>query len=516
MLNACTPPRHAQAFSELREQHTRLSLVGVSSLMAGVPGGLPGQEEEALTILRGQLARAEAENASLRAKVASVGGGGTCTRCVDLQLAMALNPSFRPRTAAADTDVPPPAAAPQSAAAPQQQPQGSQQHGAPAMRATPLEPPRSEDLDFLGGASAALAVLAWAPAAYIWWRLLSIFSLPLLFAFFRIALPLPGAAAASSLRRAARAAAAVYGSLATAFAAAALLLRSSFGAAIFAAIAAWGLLVDTAATSGVGRALPALRKLSLWRNLARQQQVTLLHCAELDPSRAYLVCLHPAATLGPPAFLALGTDACGFARAFPKLNVRLAAFSSTLALPLLRELLLAAGLVADSDEALAGALGRGPGSVAVAAAGEPPPAGSLDRAGFRGAKLQQGAAVRRLARCALRSGAAMVPAYAFTDGVASAAADGDGAVGRVLLAAERALGIRLPVVPGALRELRLLAADVLAERAPVWLAPPAGALQPPLPRVRVVLGPPVAIAQARLCLPPCLRHGLVLTASCGL
>jgi len=443
---------------------------------------------EAVALLREQLRVREAELATLRAA-----RPGVCARCAEVALALAVHPAFRP-----------------------------------------LQPLAPE-----GRLHARLAALAFLPhtlallalAASAWGALLGWAAAPLLLPAASAALALPPSLhLATPARRACRASLLLLFWLASGCAALLAAARSPSRAAALLAYVFWAAAVDGAPQRGA-RCWEALRRRRLWGALAEAAQVSLRKTGELESGAKHVLAYAPAGPhVSAACLLAFACPAaCGWDESYPGLPVRLALppASPALQLPLLREALLALGLVDGSDAGLAGVLGRGgalaDGGVLVA----PMPLG-----GGGGQEAEAAAARRRLARAALRAGASLVPAFGLGDASGAAMARREAALreagalpfGSAARAAARAaLGIEPPLARaflapavGAARRGMLARlppgspAAALVERLAALLAPaPAPAARPAglaaaaavaagaavgdSPRVRIVVGSPIEV-----------------------
>lgn len=171
----------------------------------------------------------------------------------------------------------------------------------------------------------------------------------------------------------------------------------------------WYLILDRRAPASGKRFIPLFRRLPFWRVLSEYFPVRLHVMSELDPAGNYLFGYHPHGIIGVGALLTFATEATGFSRAFPGLDLRLLTLSLNFKFPFTREVLLALGINNVSKESVITNLTRQPGaSCAIVIGGA---AEALD--------AKAGSATLTLARrkgfvkMALRTGASLVPVFAY-------------------------------------------------------------------------------------------------------
>lgn len=130
---------------------------------------------------------------------------------------------------------------------------------------------------------------------------------------------------------------------------------------------------------------------------------------DLDPAQNYVFLYHPHGIISLGAFTNFGTEAGGFSRLFPGLDLRLLTLETNFRMPIIRELLLSLGICSVSRQSCANILTKGPGNSIMIVPGGASEAlyafpGTLDlvlkrRLGF--------------VKLALRHGASLVPVIGF-------------------------------------------------------------------------------------------------------
>jgi len=170
----------------------------------------------------------------------------------------------------------------------------------------------------------------------------------------------------------------------------------------------WYTFVDKAPKSG-GRFLPSLRKRSFWRHFASYFPIQLTRTAELDPKRNYIFGYHPHGIISLGALCNFATDATGFTRLFPGIDLRLLTLEMNFKIPIFREYLLGLGVNDASRESCQRNLKRGPGAsimLVVGGARE-----SLEtKPGHADLVLNQR---KGFVKMGLRAGASLVPVFSF-------------------------------------------------------------------------------------------------------
>uniref|UniRef100_A0A672UIS2 Acyltransferase n=1 Tax=Strigops habroptila TaxID=2489341 RepID=A0A672UIS2_STRHB len=194
-----------------------------------------------------------------------------------------------------------------------------------------------------------------------------------------------------------------------------------------------------------GRPSRWVRSWPLWNYFRDYFPISLRRTAPLEPAGRYVLGLHPHGVLAAGAFGSFCTEATGFARLFPGLRPpRLLTLPAWFRVPLLREYIMAGGLVSSERSSLEFLLGQpGGGHVAALVLGGAPEA--LD--------AHPGALRLRLrhrtgfVRSALRHGAALVPVFSFGENeLFRQVSNPPGSALRALQArAQRALGVAFPL-----------------------------------------------------------------------
>ena len=338
-----------------------------------------------MALLREQLRVREAELATLRAA-----RPGVCARCAEVCLALATHPSYRPTTS--------PSALGGASGGPDG---GSEPPEGALHRIAAL----ACDLPF--------QLLLLAAAATAWLSLLDAFALPLFVAAGCLTAGVPRTGWCGDLggpqARAARASLLLIFWSASGVAALMACLATPSRVACLVAYVGWFSAFDTGQARGA-RAWPALRRRPLWRHLAEAAQITLRKTGELEKGHKHILCYAPASHASAAAALAFAAPlAAGWEDAFPGLPTRLALppASPAMQTPLLREALLAMGCTEGTEGGCVAALSPGGALADGGVLCCPMPASEPGGGGEE--------ASRRLARCALQTGAFLVPAFGFGD-----------------------------------------------------------------------------------------------------
>jgi 2-acylglycerol O-acyltransferase 2 len=157
------------------------------------------------------------------------------------------------------------------------------------------------------------------------------------------------------------------------------------------------------------RFLPWTRRLPFWNTLADYFPVRLHKTCDLDPDGNYLFGYHPHGIIGVGALITFATNATGFDRAFPGLDLRLLTLAVNFYFPFTREVLLALGINSVKKESVVTNLTRKKGaSVAIVIGGA---SEALDaRPGWATLTL---ARRKGFVKMALKTGASLVPVFAF-------------------------------------------------------------------------------------------------------
>ena len=179
--------------------------------------------------------------------------------------------------------------------------------------------------------------------------------------------------------------------------------------AAFVGYVAWFLLVDAEAPQRGARFQKWTRRLPFWNTLADYFPVRLHKSVDLDPRGNYLFGYHPHGIIGVGALITFATNATGFERAFPGLDLRLLTLAVNFYFPFTREVLLALGIGSVSKESVLTNLTRTPGSSAAIVIGGA--AEALDaRPGWATLTL---ARRKGFVKMALATGSSLVPVFAF-------------------------------------------------------------------------------------------------------
>lgn len=152
---------------------------------------------------------------------------------------------------------------------------------------------------------------------------------------------------------------------------------------------------------------PRFRGWPLWRWLAAYFPATLHKTAELPPGRPYIFAFHPHGIVSFSAWLTFASDALGFARLFPGIDCRCLTLRLNFRAPLFREYLLWHGVCDVSKRSCLTLLGRGK-SIFIAVGG-----GTESLHAKPGAHDLVLRRRRGFVKVALRTGASLVPVYAF-------------------------------------------------------------------------------------------------------
>eukprot|EP00924_Labyrinthula_sp_SR-Ha-C_P006256 maker-scaffold_31-snap-gene-1.1-mRNA-1 protein AED:0.01 eAED:0.01 QI:114/1/1/1/1/1/2/102/459 len=110
-----------------------------------------------------------------------------------------------------------------------------------------------------------------------------------------------------------------------------------------------------------GKRTPKLRYARMWRHFARYYPLKLIKTADLDADKSYVFCYHPHGIISMGAFGNFATDATGFSRKFPGIDLRLLTLLSNFRIPMYREYLLSMGLCGASKKACNTILNRNKG-----------------------------------------------------------------------------------------------------------------------------------------------------------
>mmetsp|Transcript_16048 Transcript_16048/g.18156 ORF Transcript_16048/g.18156 Transcript_16048/m.18156 type:complete len:757 (+) Transcript_16048:289-2559(+) len=96
---------------------------------------------------------------------------------------------------------------------------------------------------------------------------------------------------------------------------------------------------------------PFMRYWKMWRHFANYFPCRLIKTHNLDPNEKYVFCYHPHGIISLGAFGNFATDATGFSRKFPGIDLKLMTLEINFFVPFLREILLWMGIVNCSKRA---------------------------------------------------------------------------------------------------------------------------------------------------------------------
>eukprot|EP00928_Gymnodinium_smaydae_P016489 TRINITY_DN16193_c0_g3_i1.p1 TRINITY_DN16193_c0_g3~~TRINITY_DN16193_c0_g3_i1.p1 ORF type:complete len:445 (+),score=67.72 TRINITY_DN16193_c0_g3_i1:96-1337(+) len=244
---------------------------------------------------------------------------------------------------------------------------------------------------------------------YVWWDLLGQISLPILSYAGLLMSPLRLGWSGSE-RMEVRSVVTIYFFLASASALPAwcVLRRGRWAKGALAAYMAWYLCFDAAPKCG-GRFMQTLRRRNFWKHFAAYFPMKLTRTAKLDPQRKYIFGYHPHGIISVGALCNFATEAVGFSKLFPGIDIRLLTLAVNFRIPFLREYLLGLGVNDASRESIEGNLQRGPGAAVMLVVG--------------GARESLAAAPgtynlvlenrKGFVKMALRTGASLVPVFSF-------------------------------------------------------------------------------------------------------
>jgi len=157
-----------------------------------------------------------------------------------------------------------------------------------------------------------------------------------------------------------------------------------------------------------GSRRPFMRYWKLWRHFANYFPLRLIRTKPLDPERKYVFCYHPHGIISMGAFGCFATDAAGFSRKFPGIDLRLLTLQMNFWCPWLREFLLSMGLCSAAKKSCNQILQRGPGSAIMLVVG-----GAAESLNTEPGHLRLTLGRKGFVRVALDNGADLVPCLAF-------------------------------------------------------------------------------------------------------
>ncbi|KAG2431273.1 hypothetical protein HYH02_013405 [Chlamydomonas schloesseri] len=159
---------------------------------------------------------------------------------------------------------------------------------------------------------------------------------------------------------------------------------------------------------------PTFRKWRIWKVMvAYFPGARLVKTADLDPTGRYLFVSHPHGIIAISNWLAFGTDALGFSKLFPGLDLRCSTLTSNFWMPGVREYILAHGMCGVGRDTLKSILSSKPGRSVMLVVGGASEA-LLAAEGTYDLVLRNR---KGFARLALQTGASLVPVinYGETD-----------------------------------------------------------------------------------------------------
>ncbi|EIE22510.1 hypothetical protein COCSUDRAFT_83467 [Coccomyxa subellipsoidea C-169] len=112
-----------------------------------------------------------------------------------------------------------------------------------------------------------------------------------------------------------------------------------------------------------------LRHWSIWKHLADYFPVRLIKTADLDPSKRYILGLHPHGVLTISAWATFASEGTNFSRTFPGIDLRVATLRWNFITPIARELMLLLGFVDADAWTLRQVLSSAPGRAVMLAIG---------------------------------------------------------------------------------------------------------------------------------------------------
>ena len=132
----------------------------------------------------------------------------------------------------------------------------------------------------------------------------------------------------------------------------------------------WAFIIDKDTPQKGGRALPFLRRLTVWKHYVEFFPLSLLKTQELDPSKNYVFGCHPHGVMAFGTTGNFGTDATGFSELFPGITAHLVTLNIQFRIPFFREWLMFMGICPASKECLVHILtNMGPGHSCVVVVG---------------------------------------------------------------------------------------------------------------------------------------------------
>ncbi|KAG2430477.1 hypothetical protein HXX76_010000 [Chlamydomonas incerta] len=155
---------------------------------------------------------------------------------------------------------------------------------------------------------------------------------------------------------------------------------------------------------------PTFRKWQIWKSMAAYfPGARLIKTADLDPTGRYLFVSHPHGIIAISNWLAFGTEALGFSKLFPGLDLRCSTLTSNFWMPGVREYILSHGMCGVGRDTLAHVLSGKPGRAVVLVVGGASEA-LLAAQGTYDLVLRNR---KGFVRVALQTGASLVPVLSY-------------------------------------------------------------------------------------------------------
>eukprot|EP00516_Mucochytrium_quahogii_P000186 CAMPEP_0203760300 /NCGR_PEP_ID=MMETSP0098-20131031/13625_1 /ASSEMBLY_ACC=CAM_ASM_000208 /TAXON_ID=96639 /ORGANISM=" , Strain NY0313808BC1" /LENGTH=510 /DNA_ID=CAMNT_0050653811 /DNA_START=1985 /DNA_END=3517 /DNA_ORIENTATION=- len=168
----------------------------------------------------------------------------------------------------------------------------------------------------------------------------------------------------------------------------------------------WIFYWDKSAEDGSRK--PFARYWQMWRHFGNYFPLRLIKTSNLNPSGKYVFCYHPHGIISVGAFGNFATDATGFSRKFPGIDLRVLTLEMNFWCPWLRELLLSLGICSASKKSCNQILSKGPGSSILLVVG-----GAAESLDTQPGTYRMTLGRKGFVRVALDNGADLVPVLAF-------------------------------------------------------------------------------------------------------
>ena len=111
-----------------------------------------------------------------------------------------------------------------------------------------------------------------------------------------------------------------------------------------------------------GSRRPVARYWKIWRHFVNYFPCRLIKTHNLDPEQKYIFCYHPHGIISMGVFGNFATDASGFSRKFPGIDLRVLTLKMNFLVPMVREFLLHMGICSCAKKGCDRMLNRGKGS----------------------------------------------------------------------------------------------------------------------------------------------------------